>query len=252
MEQNASSYLEYLPTVLRHGSFIGPFLAAFERVLSGPPPGAPPNVVPPRGIEEVLDDIDTFFDPAVAPSEFLPWLAGWSATMLRDDWDEPTKRAFLTQIIPLYKKRGTRDGLQALLALHVDGVAVFDHDADAAPKHFTIASPPHLFLVVAEVDGSDPLAMARKVRQIIAVIDHAKPAHTQYVLELHYTGMQINNDPPAFPQFGPGIVVGVNTLLGPCAPKIPSLPLQINDDPTVYTQYGPGIFVGANTLIISS
>lgn len=246
---NTSSYLQYLPTVLQEGRFLGAFLTAFERVLSGPPPGATDSTLVVEGIEQKLDRIHEYFDPAEAPPEFLPWLAGWTATMLRDDWDEPTKRSFLAQIIPLYKKRGTRDGLIKLLALHAAGVKVFDHDADDVPPRFTPTAPPHLFLVVAQVDGQDPLAMARKVRQILAVIDREKPAHTYYVLELDYTGMQINDDPQLFPLFGPGIKVGVNTLLGPCKPVIPSQPLQINDDPPLFPQFGPGVFVGINTVV---
>lgn len=251
MPQNTSSYLDHLPTVLRAGLFIGPFLAAFERVLTGEPPDAIPlqDVTPPTGIEATLDTIHTFFDPEVAPEELLPWLAGWAATALRDEWDLATKRAFLQHIIPLYKKRGTRDGLLDLLALHAQDVAIYDHDADAVPPRFTATSPPHLFLVAVSVDGGDVLATARKIRQILAIIDQEKPAHTHYMIELDYTGMQINDDPQLYPQFGPGIQVGVNTLLGPCVPKIPSLPMQINEDPQLYPQYGPGIFVGANTVL---
>src|SRR5262245_21449196 len=123
-----SSYLDHLPAIFRQGPFLGRFLLAFERILTGPPPGeADPASVPsiPAGIEDVLDRIHAFFDPVGdsregpnpprAPDDFLPWLAEWVATSLRDDWDSETKRAFISQIVPLYRMRGTRAGLEAVL-----------------------------------------------------------------------------------------------------------------------------------------
>src|SRR5690242_7450681 len=128
-------YLDHLPAIFRQGPFIAPFLTAFERILTGPPPGTapPPGPTPPEGIEEKLDRIHTFFDPAETPGEFVPWLAGWVALALRDDWDLDMQRAFVAKMVPLYKKRGTRAGLRELLDIQVAKVTVVDHDDDLVP-----------------------------------------------------------------------------------------------------------------------
>src|SRR4051812_24363785 len=60
--------------------------------------------------EAVLDDVSDYFDPLRAPEDFLPWLASWTALILRADWSPEQKRKVLFQIIPLYRKRGTKAG----------------------------------------------------------------------------------------------------------------------------------------------
>ena len=39
-----------------------------------------------------------------APAEFLPWLAGWVALGLRDDWREKDKRQIMRDIVSNAKK----------------------------------------------------------------------------------------------------------------------------------------------------
>src|SRR5262249_21734542 len=123
MAAGMSRYVQHLPAMFQDDPFVGQFLLAFERILSGLDGQAdPPNLGPiPDGIETVLDNIATYFDPMKTTRiDFLPWLAGWVATSLREDWDETTRRGFIANIVPLYKKRGTAEGLQRMLQLYLD------------------------------------------------------------------------------------------------------------------------------------
>jgi len=251
MSAGASRYLDHLPAVLRQGPFLGPFLRAFERILSGPPPGAalPPGVTPPEGIEQVLDRIHTFFDPDLAPEEFIPWLAGWVALAVRDDWDLAMRRAFIGKIVPLYRKRGTRAGLRELLDIQAGNVSVVDHDDDGVPAQFDDFSPPHLFKIILSVSGGDAVFLARKVRQILAIVDREKPAHTYYGIDIEFPGMQINQDPDLYPEYGPGVKVEVTTLLGASHIDIKHKAIEINDDPGAFPGFGSGVLVGINTLL---
>ena len=116
-----SRYLDHLPAVFQEDEFVGRFLLAFERVLTGLPRPDAPNLPPvPPGLEQIIDGIEGFFDPARTPPDFLPWLAGWVATSLREDWDEVTRRGFLANIVSLYRRRGTAKGLQMVLQLYLD------------------------------------------------------------------------------------------------------------------------------------
>src|SRR5712692_959871 len=77
--------------------------------------------------ESVLDDISDYFDPLLAREDFLPWLASWTALVLRADWSPEQKRKVLFQIIPLYRKRGTKAGLEEYLKIYVgEGASIFD------------------------------------------------------------------------------------------------------------------------------
>jgi phage tail P2-like protein len=265
-------WVDYLPAILQQGKFIGPFLSGLERLSSGPPEGA--AALPPtpdgvdlnqiEGLEQTLSRIHTFFDPEQAPEDFLPWLAGWVATSLTDEWSVETRRAFIGSVVKLYKKRGTADGLRDVLRLHTQGYAVLDPEEDGVPPHFSAASPAHLFKVMIEVSG-DAEAVAKKVRQVISVVDQWKPAHTYYPLDYSLFGMQINNDSctprllldpsytttPCDAGFGPGVQIGVTTLVGTSskAPEIKLEAMQINDDPNLYPEFGSGILVGIDMLL---
>lgn len=58
-------------------------------------------------------DIDEFLD------EFLRWLAGWTALVLKDDWELEKKREIIARIIPIYRMRGTKRGLEEYLRIYV-------------------------------------------------------------------------------------------------------------------------------------
>lgn len=271
----AGRYIEYLPAILQQGKLVGPLLLALERVLSGPPAEAPPpeGVTPPEGLEQILDRVHTFWSPLDpqgnhAPEEFLPWLAGWVATSLKDDWSPAVKRAFLARVVELYKKRGTAAGLREVLELHAPGSTVLDHDDDATPPQFNDASPDHLFKVILDVPSGDVDTLARNVRRAISIIDQWKPAHTYYFLQYNVLGMQINDESctprllldPSFTlsepaecssAFGPGVQIGVNTMVGSSAAEseMKLKALEINDDPDLHPSFGGGVLVGINTLL---
>ncbi len=101
-----SSYLEYLPALYRDDPFMGRFLLIFEHVLSP--------------IERTVDNIPWYFDPGLAPREFLPWLAQWVGLMMDERWPEDRRRAVIAGAAELYRWRGTRRGLRAFLKLYVD------------------------------------------------------------------------------------------------------------------------------------
>jgi len=215
-----SRYLEHLPGVFSDDPFLGRFLLAFERVLTGVGglPGAelanPPAVA--AGLEEVLDKIHTYFDPALAPPELLPWLATWVATSLREDWDDATRRSFLARVVPLYQRRGTPSALQQLLQIYLDPttdpsegdpiVEIIDNDPSFPPRYFQVRFT---------VSEHDPHLLARRAAIAIAIIDREKPAHTFYGLRIHYPSLQIA-DPPTYVDGKPvnGVFIGNNTVLG--------------------------------------
>jgi len=215
-----STWLEHLPAVLQEGPFIGRFLLAFEAVLTGleKATGDEPAGLPPMGIEARLDRIYSYFDPLgdpgrdgvgylKAPTDFLPWLAEWVATSLREDWDEATKRAFISRIAPLYRRRGTRRGLEDVLRIVVPDVDVIEPEDEKLP--------PHYFQVVVTVRTRDPILLARRVRMVRALVDREKPAHSIYGLLIQYPAMQINNDPDRNPELGMGLILGADPAVDP-------------------------------------
>jgi phage tail-like protein len=217
-----SRYLAHLPGVFQDDPFLGRFMLAFERVLTGVGDLAGAELANPpaaaAGIEEILNKIHTYFDPGVAPAEFLPWLATWVATSLREDWDEATRRSFLALVVPLYQRRGTKLALQQLLQIYLDPTT--DPSTPGGDQIVQIIDddpsfPPRYFQVRFTVSERDPHLLARRAAIATAIIDREKPAHTFYGLHINYPSLQIA-DPPIYVNNQPtnGVFVGLNTVLG--------------------------------------
>jgi hypothetical protein len=188
-----SSYLQYLPAIMQEDPFMGRFLLAFEKILSGVKDlpsnekiiqGNSKNV---PGLEEIISRVEIYFDPIETPEQFLPWLAGWVALSLRDDWELKAKRAFIQEIVKLYRIRGTKDGLTEVLKLYLinsgfgDKVEIFDE----------FDNFPHYFQVRLTLKDRDPEKYWRQSRIAKAIIDQEKPAHTFYSLKILVPRMQL-------------------------------------------------------------
>ena len=184
-------YLKYLPSIYREDEMMGRFLMLFESFW------AP--------IESQISQISYYFDPKMIPAPLLPWLASWADLVLDDRWTPEKQRKLLGTIVALYRKRGTRVGLEKILEIYT-GVRpqVMEHRANNLVLGSTArlgpsialgqGNVPHTFTVTLHLppvtlpDGSKPQASERKQmendrrRVIESIIDSEKPAHTRYTL----------------------------------------------------------------------
>lgn len=189
--KKVSKYLEYLPGILRQDPFLGQFLLAFERILSGLQiSDDKPDLEP--GLEQHIDRIHHYFNPnpekdslKEANKNFLPWLAGWVGLSLRDDWDEATKREFIAGMVPLYRQRGTRAGLKKILGLYLKSLGFSE-----IVEVFEFEQRPYYFQVQLDLGVMSP-AYWRQVRIAKDIIDREKPAHTYYGLKIRVPTMRI-------------------------------------------------------------
>jgi phage tail-like protein len=224
-----STYVDLLPELFQEdggtpgGDFLGRFLLAFEHVLSGVG-----NVDDP-GLDEVLDGatgrttgrvltgVERYFDPGLrtggtvlppeqrAPAPFLEWLAAWVGVALRVDMSEPQRREMIARAVPLYRKRGTREGLEQLLSIQ-SALGAMITDASTPPRPGAPDSKdfdPHFFHVrVTMPQGS--IETLRRRRQIIEqILDAERPAHTWYRLDISTPELQV----------GKTSHIGVDTLI---------------------------------------
>ena len=190
-----SSYQQYLPTILQEDAFLGRFLLAFEKVLSGLDKASSQEKIITAnsenfpGLEEVLARIHLYFNPQETPEEFLPWLAGWVALSLRDDWDVKVKRAFIPEIVRLYSLRGTKEGLTELLKIYLKNANLGEGDNVQIFDNFTYF--PHYFQVQLTLNDRDPVKYWQQSKIAQAIIDQEKPAQTFYSLKILAPTMQL-------------------------------------------------------------
>lgn len=188
-----SSYLNFLPEIFRANDFTGRFLMLFESFL--------------EPVSAQINSIDNYFDPDLAPAEFLPWLASWIGI----SWDVPIsderKRVLLRKSLQLFQARGTKEALKEFLEIYTGGKAeITEHKTRnmklgrQARLGHTIAlgkrNLPHTF----SVDLAIPSQLASQFRNmpedraealyhqmVVSLINTQKPAHTACDLTLHFT-----------------------------------------------------------------
>ncbi len=184
-------YLEHLPAIYRRSDAVGRNLVrdlcfVFEHMFDS--------------IDRNLVDGWRFYDPHVAPMEFLDWLSGWTAFTLDLDWPEAQKRALVKRAVDLYRIRGTKRGLTLFLKLFTGhepeikenewpfkGFRVEGEGAEAGARIAldSVVLPPmdlaHCFVVRMPIKFDDVTPeMVIRIHQIIQL---EKPAHTHYYLE---------------------------------------------------------------------
>lgn len=184
-------FVEHLPAIYRRSDAVGRNLVrdlcfVFEHMFDS--------------IERNLNDGWRFYDPHVAPIEFLDWLSGWTAFTLDLDWPEAQKRALVKRAVDLYRIRGTKRGLTLFLKLftgHEPEIKEnewpfkgFRVEGDGAEEGARIALdsvvlPPvdlaHCFVVKMPIRFEQVTPeMIIRIHQIIQL---EKPAHTHYYLQ---------------------------------------------------------------------
>lgn len=182
-------YLEYLPGIYEDDDMMGRFLMLFESFWSP--------------IEGQLEVMPLYFDPKMTTPDFLPWLASWIDLALDEHWPENKRRRLLQNAAGLYRKRGTRRGLQEYLEIYTGQEAQI---TELRAENFRLGplarlgpgvalgttNLPHTFVVDLRlppiVSGLGPEEDARQEnlrrRTIEAIIEASKPAHTGYTLRL--------------------------------------------------------------------
>jgi phage tail-like protein len=124
------SYLRYLPPAYREdpssAAFLERFLSLFETIF--------------EGLDQEIDQLFRFFDPRLAPKEFLPWLNSWINLSLDDDVPEDRMRHFLKRAPHLYDRKGTPEALIEFLEIYT-GRQVFLTEHSRGLKPLVLGGP---------------------------------------------------------------------------------------------------------------
>jgi phage tail-like protein len=180
-------YLRHLPAMYHRDDLMGRFLMLFESFWDP--------------IEKQIAQIPAYFDPKMTPSDFLPWLASWFSLVLDERCAEPQRRELIRLATSLYRKRGTKSGLQEYLEAYTgEEIEVVEHRAN----NFVLGAEgklgpgialgtqnrPHTFTVIVrsqadQLDDEDSAHKAsERIAAIKALIGAEKPAHTGYTLRV--------------------------------------------------------------------
>jgi len=190
-----SQTLKCLPAIYQQDELMGRFLMLFDSFWTP--------------LERQIDHLPLYFDPQMTPPDLLPWLASWLSLVLDESWPEDKRRQLLHSAADLYRKRGTRLGLEEYLAIYTGRKpSIVEHraydfrlgpEARLGPSiALGTGNVPHTFSVSLRLppvdvpdkgdtspDGDLLRELKRRRRQKIeAIIDAEKPAHTSYTLHI--------------------------------------------------------------------
>jgi phage tail-like protein len=181
-------YLDHLPAIYREDDLMGRFVMLFESFW------AP--------IDHQIDYLHFYFDPRMTPPEFLPWLASWVSLVLDERWPVDKRRRLLRSAAALYRKRGTRQGLEEFLEIYAgQRPQIVEHrahnfrlgpDARLGPGiALGRGNRPHTFTVVLRLPPIAAGSEDERTRQVLArrqrieaIIEAEKPAHAGYTLHI--------------------------------------------------------------------
>lgn len=174
LKATSSNPIRHLPSMYQENDFLRHFLMIFQHIMNE--------------TSITLDNMNNIFRPMETPAAFLPVLADWFGVDFSLLGTEETVRKVLQYAIPLYKYRGTRRGLRALLYL-VSGVMpeIFEgklpFDAMCITNETDIDSPildieerSTLFSVYFPVFQSE--MKNDVVKRLYRIIQNEKPAGT--------------------------------------------------------------------------
>lgn len=161
---------ESLPALYQEDEFAQRFVGALDEVL------AP--------VFAVLDCLDAYLDPWLAPPDFLDWLADWVALTLDEGWTVTQRRELVAHAVTLHRGRGTVQGLATHLGVITGGTVEIEesggcvHSGQSGGVLPGSATPRlHVRVRVADPAGVDP-------RRLDTLVAEIKPAHLPHTVEI--------------------------------------------------------------------
>jgi phage tail-like protein len=131
-----------------------------------------------------LDNLDAYFDPELAPMDFVEWLAGWVGLMLDETWPPERQRALVGQATELYRWRGTVRGLAAVVAAYtgVEPEIVDSGGAVSSPVPSRGLPPRRGHRVTVRLVA--PAGSTIDVHRLDRIVAATKPAHVTHQIEI--------------------------------------------------------------------
>jgi phage tail-like protein len=159
-----------LPAVYQEDEFAQRFTSALDSVVAPVP--------------STLDNLVAYLDPALTPTDFLEWLAGWVGVVLDENWPLERQRRFVAEAVELYRWRGTVKGIAGLVALYAgvepEIVDTGGVEWSATPAGRVPGEPEPRFTLRLRVADRSTV----NVDRLDAIVRAAKPAHVLHQIEL--------------------------------------------------------------------
>jgi len=161
---------ERLPALYQTDDFAQRLMSAFDAVL------AP--------LLSSLDNRSAYFDPSLAPEDFVEWLAGWLGLRLDENWSVDRRRTLVAEAGDLFRWRGTRRGLAGYVAVYTGEPPDINDSGGVAWSTTPGAALPGTGASGVTVRVRRQADQTIDSRQVEAVVREAIPAHVAFRVEV--------------------------------------------------------------------
>jgi phage tail-like protein len=132
----------------------------------------------------IMDCLPAYFDPALAPADFVAWLGGWVGVEVTGDEPEGTLRRMVAGAAAAHRLRGTARGVSELVRLAFGVVPEIEESGGASwsarPRGAFPGEPAPRLVVRLRVP--DPAAVdTGRLERLVASV---RPAHVPCLVEV--------------------------------------------------------------------
>ena len=170
-----------LPGLFQDDDFAQRFTSALDAVLSP--------------VFCTLDNLEAYFDPTLAPRDFVAWLAGWVGLTLDENWPVERQRALIAEAAQLYRWRGRQAHPQMLDRLAQGTPQINWTDSmltsnDPALRSFLPVLPDSHFPIqnlpfgIFSRPADEMPRVGVAIGAMVAIVATAKPAHVVHEIEV--------------------------------------------------------------------
>ena len=129
-----------------------------------------------------LDNIPAYLDPALAPDDFLDWLAGWVGILPDETWPVERRRAIVALAVQLFRRRGTAAGLAMHIRLLGAGDVEVKDSGGATWSRKPGSKAPGDASYSLTIKVTPPKKGKLDQSKIDALVRSAKPAHVAHTV----------------------------------------------------------------------
>jgi len=159
-----------LPALFQEDEFAQRFVAGLDDVM------AP--------IFCTLDNLPSYFDPELAPADFLDWLANWLRVVVEEGWSVERQRRLVSQAVELYRWRSTVRGLRKMVAVYTGAHAEVSESGGVSSSGIPGGAVPGSRRPFLRVKVRLTRPSELEIRHLDALIKASKPAHIPHTLEV--------------------------------------------------------------------
>jgi len=170
------TWMKYLPEIYQQADYEKTFLQRYLGIFQ----------TMHEDLNQRIHESAQLFDMETAEGEFLNWLAEWLAIGESYIWSEEQLRRLLAEGVPLYKRRGTRQGIIDFVTLYTGEkpfllenhqLQYFRKDKKQAERlHRLYGSNPYSFTVLVR---EEVLHSVQEQKTLVQIIEGVKPVHME-------------------------------------------------------------------------